>query len=166
MQGLQDELANVEAALQGLQPAWRAACEAHLQQAVPGYAQRPHAEQLKHVLQQALHSDLGLCGAATLPPGVQVGREEAVKTIQLGAWACTRPRPRCPQPAAQGLHATTLSGRFLLQLDEVVNISVPAKQRFAAGGGGAHRCLKLLLTDGEAHCFKPVSCIPARFDGR
>lgn len=76
--------------------------------------------------------------------------------------------PTAPLPAtcAQGLHATTLSGRFLLQLDEMVNISVPAKQRFAAGGGGAHRCLKLLLTDGEAHCFKPVSCIPARFDGR
>ncbi|GAB4816827.1 hypothetical protein N2152v2_003873 [Parachlorella kessleri] len=110
----------VEAALRGaVHPAWLAGCEAALADSVPSYSQKPRQEQLKLLLQQCLHCDFNLCGSGALPPGVQE------------------------------LRGTQLRGRFLLQLDEVINIAAPAKQRYSqAGGAGSARCLKLLLTDG------------------
>lgn len=51
-----------------LQPAWLEACAAHL-----GGAAGSVQQNAKLVLQQLLVSDLNFCGAAALPPGVQVG---------------------------------------------------------------------------------------------
>eukprot|EP00775_Hariotina_reticulata_P013242 gene13242-13372_t len=41
-----------------------------------------------------------------------------------------------------------MPGKYMLQLDEVVNISTGFKDRFIEQRSGAHRCLKLHLTDG------------------
>eukprot|EP00887_Chlorella_sp_A99_P000811 scaffold5.g811.t1 len=71
---------------------------------------------LKAVLQHLLVADLNVCGAPTLPAGVH------------------------------SMHNASLPGRLLLQLDEVVNISAPARERYT-GRDGAQRTLKLLLTD-------------------
>lgn len=48
---------------------------------------------------------------------------------------------------AQALHNEPLPGKFLLQLDEVVNISAGFKERY--NEKFEPRCLKLHLTDGS-----------------
>lgn len=55
--------------------------------------------------------------------------------------------PAACLPPAQALHDTTLPGKLLLQVDEVVDIGAAVRERYG-GQNGAHRCLKLLLTDG------------------
>ncbi|PRW59034.1 recQ-mediated genome instability 1 [Chlorella sorokiniana] len=98
-------------------PQWLAGCLAFLQGAQPGLGAAPPPVRAKAVLQQLLAADLNQCGAAALPPGVQ------------------------------GLHDTTLPGKLLLQVDEVLNIAAAVRERYSGHDGG-HRCLKLLLTDG------------------
>ncbi|PSC73828.1 recQ-mediated genome instability 1 [Micractinium conductrix] len=53
-----------------LQPAWLAACVAHLD-ARGGFNGLPVERRARLVLQQLLPADLNTCGAASLPPGIQ-----------------------------------------------------------------------------------------------
>ena len=69
----------------------------------------------------------------------------------MPAAAAATPPPPTPAPhhhrLLQALHDTTLPAKMLLQVDEVMDISVPIRERYA-GKDSAARCLKLLLTDG------------------
>ncbi|KAJ3675806.1 hypothetical protein LUZ60_004848 [Juncus effusus] len=46
------------------------------------------------------------------------------------------------------LHKSELEGPFVLQVDEIVNISAPIKDRYQNCPAGNKRCLKLHMTDG------------------
>lgn len=139
-----EELHGVEGLL-ALQPSWKAAVEEHLSSTVTGYSRKPRQEQLKLILQQCLYSDLNQCGAGCLPARVQVGESSCGCRPGSAADHTRHPALRCPL-CLQDMHAVQLGGKFLLQLDEVVNVGAPAKARYSAGAGS--RCLKLLLTDG------------------
>ncbi|KAK3236805.1 recQ-mediated genome instability protein 1, variant 2 [Cymbomonas tetramitiformis] len=52
-------------------------------------------------------------------------------------------------PNLQALHNTELPGRFVLQVDEMVNVGADAKERYKNTNSNT-RCLKLSLTDGVA----------------
>ena len=78
---------------------WLAACLAHLGQNVTGFSSMGSQAQLPLVLEQLLAADLHSAGAGGMLPDV-----------------------------AQ-LHMQPLQGRFLLQVDEVVNISAGWKER-------------------------------------
>lgn len=68
----------------------------------------------------------------------------AASRRQLPTFAACCP---CSTAVQEGLHDTTLPGKLLLQVDEVVNIGAAVRERYSGNDGG-QRCLKLLLTDG------------------
>ncbi|XP_060962705.1 recQ-mediated genome instability protein 1 isoform X4 [Cannabis sativa] len=51
------------------------------------------------------------------------------------------------------LHLVDLPGRYVLQVDEIVNISCPLKSRYQKAAPGIKRCLKLSMTDGVQRVF-------------
>lgn len=59
-------------------------------------------------------------------------------------------------PPMQHLRGTTLAGKFLLQMNEAVNVAAGFRDRYKDANGGA-RCLKLLLTDGAVASPAPCS---------
>lgn len=78
---------------------WLTGCLTHLSSAVAGFSSMPAAARLQLVLEQLLAADLHTAGAGGVLPDV-----------------------------AQ-LHKQPLVGKFLLQVDEVVNISIAWKER-------------------------------------
>ncbi|KAH8486671.1 hypothetical protein H0E87_025612 [Populus deltoides] len=72
---------------------------------------------------QFLISDMNHCGAGVLPPNVD------------------------------SMHLADLPGPFVLQVDEIVNISCPLKGRYQDANAGVKRCLKLSMTDGVQRVF-------------
>ncbi|VAH47310.1 unnamed protein product [Triticum turgidum subsp. durum] len=46
------------------------------------------------------------------------------------------------------MEATILDGPFVLQVDEIVNMSAPLRERYRDAHAGPKRCLKLSMTDG------------------
>lgn len=78
---------------------WLSACLAHLSAAAPGFGSMGPQAQLQLVLEQLLSADMHSAGAGGVLPDV-----------------------------AQ-LHKQPLQGRFLLQVDEVVNIAAGWKER-------------------------------------
>ncbi|KAG9153650.1 hypothetical protein Leryth_008571 [Lithospermum erythrorhizon] len=51
------------------------------------------------------------------------------------------------------LHLVELKGPFILQVDEIVNISCPLRSRYQKAAPGTKRCLKLSMTDGVQRVF-------------
>ncbi|CAM8922104.1 unnamed protein product [Rhodiola kirilowii] len=51
------------------------------------------------------------------------------------------------------MHLVDLAGPFVLQVDEIVNISCPLRQRYHKAAPGNKRCLKLSMTDGINRVF-------------
>uniref|UniRef100_A0A804MH82 RecQ-mediated genome instability protein 1 n=2 Tax=Zea mays TaxID=4577 RepID=A0A804MH82_MAIZE len=91
---------------------------------IPGFDGLGGVEaQARRCFEQFLFADMNSCGAGVLPEGVG------------------------------GMHAEFLDGPFVLQVDEVVNISVPLKERYREAPAGPKRCLKLSMTDGIRHIF-------------
>jgi hypothetical protein len=88
--------------------AWLGACLAHLGSAVPGFVSKPHQARLQLVLEQLLAADLRVAGSGGLLP-----------------------------PDVAQLHKQPLEGRFLLQVDEVVNIAASWKDRWVSRAGAA-----------------------------
>ena len=86
-----------------LRPEWLAQCCAGLAEAQPGFPALPLEQQSERVYLQALDADWNEAGAGGLPPLLGGGT------------------PRGP-----------LLGRFLLQVDEAVNIAAAYKERCAA----------------------------------
>ncbi|XP_011023958.1 PREDICTED: recQ-mediated genome instability protein 1 isoform X1 [Populus euphratica] len=81
------------------------------------------ASKAKLCFGQFLISDMNLCGAGVLPPNVD------------------------------SMHLADLPGPFVLQVDEIVNISCPLKGRYQDANAGVKRCLKLSMTDGVQRVF-------------
>ncbi|CAN1797010.1 RecQ-mediated genome instability protein 1 [Linum perenne] len=87
----------------------------------------------KHCFDKFLISDMNYCGAGVLPPNV-----------------CS-------------MHFVDLPGPFVLQVDEIVNMSAPLKGRYEDAHCGLKRCLKLSMTDGVQRVFaieyKPIDSL-------
>uniref|UniRef100_A0ACD5UPU7 Uncharacterized protein n=1 Tax=Avena sativa TaxID=4498 RepID=A0ACD5UPU7_AVESA len=85
---------------------------------LPGFNDGGTEEQGRRCFEQFLFADMNVCGAGVLPEGVG------------------------------GMDATVLDGPFVLQVDEIVNISTPLRERYRDAHPGPKRCLKLSMTDG------------------
>ncbi|WVZ85366.1 hypothetical protein U9M48_032303 [Paspalum notatum var. saurae] len=98
---------------------------------IPGFDGLGGAEvQARRCFEQFLFADMKACGAGVLPEGVA------------------------------SMHAVVLDGPFVLQVDEIVNISAPLKERYRDAVAGPKRMLKLSMTDGIQRIFgmeyKPI----------
>nr|CAB3486868.1 unnamed protein product [Digitaria exilis] len=91
---------------------------------IPGFDGLGGAEvQARRCFEQFVFADMNRCGAGVLPEGVG------------------------------SMHAAVLDGPFVLQVDEIVNVSVPLKGRYHDAHAGPKRCLKLSMTDGIQHIY-------------
>ncbi|GJN27817.1 hypothetical protein PR202_gb15869 [Eleusine coracana subsp. coracana] len=91
---------------------------------LPGFDGLGSAEvQARRCFEQFLFADMNTCGAGVLPEGVG------------------------------NMHAVVLDGPFVLQVDEIVNISAPLRERYRETHAGPKRCLKLSMTDGIQRIF-------------
>ncbi|GBG87379.1 hypothetical protein CBR_g45436 [Chara braunii] len=59
----------------------------------------------------------------------------------------------CLPPGVASLHKEKLQGTFVVQVNEVSDIGVPARERYETESGGPNRCLKLAMTDGKQLIF-------------
>ncbi|KAI4370012.1 hypothetical protein MLD38_018399 [Melastoma candidum] len=94
-----------------------------LQTSVPGFSHLDAASKAKICFQHFLRSDMNSSGGGVLPPNVG------------------------------SLHQVDLAGPFVLQVDEIVNISCPIRDRYQNASVGPKRCLKLSMTDGIQRVF-------------
>ncbi|XP_065872937.1 recQ-mediated genome instability protein 1 [Euphorbia lathyris] len=81
------------------------------------------AAKAKLCFQQFLFSDMNFSGGGVLPPNVD------------------------------SMHLVDLAGPFVLQVDEIVNLSCPLRGRYHDAPPGIKRCLKLSMTDGVQRVF-------------
>lgn len=102
---------------------WVDDCVRGLEGSVSGFRDLDVAAKAKLCFQHFLFSDMNYCGAGILPEHVH------------------------------GLHLDDLAGPFVLQVDEIVNMSCPLKGRYEAANPGLKRCLKLSMTDGVQRVF-------------
>ncbi|WCJ36300.1 RecQ-mediated genome instability protein 1 [Euphorbia peplus] len=77
----------------------------------------------KLCFQQFLFSDMNFSGGGLLPPNVD------------------------------SMHLVDLAGPFVLQVDEIFNMSCPLRGRYQDAPAGIKRCLKLSMTDGVQRVF-------------
>ncbi|KAA8540664.1 hypothetical protein F0562_024417 [Nyssa sinensis] len=102
---------------------WLDSCIRGLESSVPGFAGFDGATKAKLCFEQFLHSDMNYSGCGVLPENVH------------------------------GMHLVDLAGPFVLQVDEIVNISCPLRRRYQNAPSGVKRCLKLSMTDGVQRVF-------------
>ncbi|XAR50355.1 hypothetical protein NMG60_11004651 [Bertholletia excelsa] len=102
---------------------WLDSCLLALESSVPGFGSLDFGAKAKLCFEQFLFSDLNHCGAGVLPDSVH------------------------------DMHLADLPGPFILQVDEIVNISCPLKGRYRNAPSGLKRCLKLSMTDGVQRVF-------------
>ncbi|KAH6831566.1 recQ-mediated instability protein [Perilla frutescens var. hirtella] len=102
---------------------WLDSCLQGLQSSVQGFQRMDDSAKAKLCFQQFLWSDISFCGAGVLPPDVHT------------------------------LHLVDLKGPFVLQVDEIVNLSSPIRGRYQNAAPGIKRCLKLSMTDGIQRVF-------------
>ncbi|KAJ0110437.1 hypothetical protein Patl1_01261 [Pistacia atlantica] len=102
---------------------WLYSCVQGLKSSVSGFSNLDVSAKAKLCFQQFLFSDMNYCGAGVLPNNVD------------------------------SLHLVDLKGPFVLQVDEIVNISCPLRGRFQDTASGIKRCLKLSMTDGAQRVF-------------
>ena len=113
---------------------WVSACVAHLERSDARFATMPLNHRVNECYLQFLEADMHLAGSGCLP-------------------------------AAEGSVASTrdgqLSGRFVLQADEAVNVGASFNDRYAEKPAKVDRILKLSLTDGVtrvvAYEYRPVA---------
>ncbi|KAJ8634162.1 hypothetical protein MRB53_027498 [Persea americana] len=114
---------------------WLDSCISGLSTSHPGFAGLDVAGKAKLCFSQFLFSDMNFSGSGVLPADVHT------------------------------MHGVELAGPFLLQVDEIVNISVPLRERYHDASAGLKRCLKLSMTDGAQRVvgmeYRPVSCLEA-----
>ncbi|KAM7475763.1 hypothetical protein LguiB_023006 [Lonicera macranthoides] len=102
---------------------WLDSCIRGLESAVPGFERLDHGAKAKLCFEQFLCSDMNYCGSGILPENVH------------------------------DMHLVDLQGPFVLQVDEIVNISCPLRGRYQKAHSGLKRCLKLSMTDGVQRVF-------------
>ncbi|KAL6576268.1 recQ-mediated genome instability protein 1 [Orobanche hederae] len=106
-----------------LKKEWLESCLHGLQSSVAGSQRMDDSAKAKLCFEQFLRSDMNYCGAGVLPRDVHT------------------------------LNLVDLKGPFVLQVDEMVNISCPLRRRYQNAGAGNSRCLKLSMTDGVQRVF-------------
>ncbi|XP_042461573.1 recQ-mediated genome instability protein 1-like isoform X1 [Zingiber officinale] len=106
-----------------LRPEWLESCAATLMASGSDFSRLDVAGRAKRCFEQFLISDMNTSGAGVLPEYVH------------------------------RLHKTELEGPFVLQIDEIVNISAPIRERYHEVPVGYKRCLKLSMTDGVQRVF-------------
>uniref|UniRef100_A0A0V0IM89 RecQ-mediated genome instability protein 1 n=2 Tax=Solanum chacoense TaxID=4108 RepID=A0A0V0IM89_SOLCH len=103
---------------------WLESCVRGLEgSVVGGFSGLDDTTKAKLCFEQFLYSDMNFCGAGMLPRDVHK------------------------------LHLVDLKGPFVLQVDEIVNISCPLRDRYQKAAAGIKRCLKLSMTDGIQRVF-------------
>ncbi|XP_060670661.1 recQ-mediated genome instability protein 1 [Ziziphus jujuba] len=102
---------------------WFDACVLELERSMPGFANLDVGAKAKLVFERFLVSDMNYSGGGGLPENVH------------------------------SLHLVDLSGPYVLQVDEIVNISSALKSRYQKAPPGIKRCLKLSMTDGVQRVF-------------
>ncbi|KAG6630886.1 recQ-mediated genome instability protein 1 [Carya illinoinensis] len=106
-----------------LKTEWLGACLNSLQTSVPGFSSLDVAAKSKLCFERFLVSDMNYCGDGVLPQNVD------------------------------SMHLVDLPGPYVLQVDEIVNISCPLRGRYQETPSGIKRCLKLSMTDGVQRVF-------------
>ncbi|PKA64342.1 hypothetical protein AXF42_Ash009564 [Apostasia shenzhenica] len=110
---------------------WMASCLSNFSGAVHGFESLDLAEKARLCFEEFLFSDMNYSGSGILPENVH------------------------------SMHDVELEGPFVLQVDEIANISSPLRERYHDSPPGLKRCLKLSLTDGVQRVFgleyRPVS---------
>ncbi|CAL9178500.1 unnamed protein product [Musa hybrid cultivar] len=106
-----------------LRPDWLESCADRLMAAGSGFEGLDVAGKAKRCFEQFLLSDMNVSGAGVLPENVHL------------------------------MHKTELEGPFVVQVDEIVNISAPLRERYHDMPAGCKRCLKLSITDGVQRLF-------------
>ncbi|KAG6553193.1 hypothetical protein Mapa_005253 [Marchantia paleacea] len=102
---------------------WLLSCLNQLAASYPDFAQMPAVRKAELCFEQFLMADMNMAGAAVLPPSMHA------------------------------LHATELPGPFVLQVDEITDISNSARDRYQEKAAGPGRTLKLSMTDGVQRVF-------------
>ncbi|XP_068665357.1 recQ-mediated genome instability protein 1 [Aristolochia californica] len=102
---------------------WLDACISFLSNSRPGFANLDVSGKAKLCFAHFLCSDMNFSGGGVLPVGVHT------------------------------MHCVELTGPFVLQVDEIVNISSPLRDRYRSVHAGIKRCLKLSITDGCQRVF-------------
>ncbi|KAM0934996.1 putative recQ-mediated genome instability protein [Dioscorea sansibarensis] len=100
---------------------WLDSCLSSLAGAVPRFETLDATAMAKMCFEEFLLSDMNHSGAGVLPDNV-----------------CS-------------MHKVELEGPFVLQIDEIVNISSSLRERYRDAPAGLKRCLKLYMTDGHQH---------------
>ncbi|KAE9601376.1 putative RecQ mediated genome instability protein [Lupinus albus] len=123
----------------GLKREWLSDCLRELDCALRGFSGFDVTTKAKLCFEQFLFADMNFCGSGILPPTVD------------------------------SMHLALLPGPYVLQVDEIVNITCPLRGRYNQAPPGAKRCLKLSMTDGIQRVFgmeyRPIQalegCAPA-----
>ncbi|XVF49576.1 hypothetical protein PTKIN_Ptkin04bG0023500 [Pterospermum kingtungense] len=102
---------------------WLDSCVQGLESSVPRFSTLDVSAEAKLCFQQFLFSDMNYSGGGVLPQNVH------------------------------SMHLVDLKGPFVLQVDEIVNLSCPLKGRYQEAPSGIKRCLKLSMTDGVQRVF-------------
>ncbi|KAJ0755258.1 putative recQ-mediated genome instability protein [Helianthus annuus] len=102
---------------------WLDSCLRGLETAVPGFSSLDATQKAKLCFDKFLNADMNYCGAGSLPNNVHQ------------------------------MHLVELPGLFVLQVDEIVNISQHLRERYKKANAGLKRCLKLSMTDGVQRVF-------------
>ncbi|XP_050256303.1 recQ-mediated genome instability protein 1 [Quercus robur] len=102
---------------------WLEACLDALRSSVRSFASLGVDAKAKLCFERFLVSDMNQSGSGVLPRNVD------------------------------SMHLVDLPGPFVLQIDEIVNISCPLKGRYQKAPPGIKRCLKLSMTDGVQRVF-------------
>ncbi|KAG5537231.1 hypothetical protein RHGRI_024619 [Rhododendron griersonianum] len=102
---------------------WLDSCVRGLESSVQGFGSLDLAGKAKLCFEQFLCSDMNFSGAGILPENVH------------------------------DMHLVDLPGPYVLQVDEIVNLSCPLKGRYQIAPAGLKRCLKLSMTDGVQRVF-------------
>ncbi|KAI4336347.1 hypothetical protein L6164_014884 [Bauhinia variegata] len=118
---------------------WLDACIRELESSVRGFAGFDVTTKAKLCFEQFLFSDMNYCGGGVLPANVH------------------------------SMHLADLPGPYVLQVDEIINISCPLRSRYQQAPPGLKRCLKLSMTDGIQRVFgmeyRPIhaldNCVPS-----
>ncbi|XP_058226437.1 recQ-mediated genome instability protein 1 isoform X2 [Rhododendron vialii] len=102
---------------------WLDSCVRGLESSVQGFGSLDLAGKAKLCFEQFLRSDMNFSGAGILPENVH------------------------------DMDLVDLPGPYVLQVDEIVNLSCPLKGRYQSAPAGLKRCLKLSMTDGVQRVF-------------
>ncbi|BBN10262.1 RecQ-mediated genome instability protein 1 [Marchantia polymorpha subsp. ruderalis] len=102
---------------------WLLSCLNKLAASYSDFAQMPAFRKAELCFEQFLMADMNMAGAAVLPASMH------------------------------SLHATELPGPFVLQVDEITDISNSARDRYQEKAAGPGRTLKLSMTDGVQRVY-------------